>query len=92
VLDLLPLDPEAFRGLVTTEGSPRGLSSPRASELLYFSYVTLTTLGFGDITPVHPVARSIAGLEALTGQFYIAIVVARLVALHILHSQERSAG
>ena len=92
VLDLLPLDPEAFRGLATSEGAPAGLSSPRASELLYFSYVTLTTLGYGDITPVHSAARSMAALEALTGQFYIAVVVARLVALHLMHSQEKAGG
>jgi hypothetical protein len=40
-------------------------------------------MGYGDITPVHPVARSLAILEALTGQLYLAITLARLVALHI---------
>jgi hypothetical protein len=89
VLDLLPLQPEAFAGLTTLEGEPGSMSSPRASELLYFSYVTLTTLGYGDITPLHPVARSMSVLEALTGQFYIAVLVARLVALHLMTSQER---
>jgi hypothetical protein len=47
--------------------------------LLYFSLETLTTLGYGDIVPVHPVARIFAGLESATGLLYIAITVARLV-------------
>jgi hypothetical protein len=51
--------------------------------LLYFSLTTLTTTGYGDITPVDPVARSAANLEAVIGQFYLAITIARLVALEI---------
>lgn len=50
---------------------------------LFFSFVTLTTTGYGDIVPVHPVARSLAMLEALTGQLYLAILLARLVSLEI---------
>ena len=92
VLDLLPLEPQAFNGLTTPEGAPGGMSNPRASELLYFSYVTLTTLGYGDVTPLHPLARAVASLEALTGQFYIAVLVARLVALHIMHSKVSADG
>ena len=49
----------------------------------YYSFVTLTTLGYGDIRPVHPLARSLAVLEALTGQLYLAILLARLVSLQI---------
>lgn len=49
---------------------------------LYFSFVTLTTVGYGDITPVAPAARSLAALEALTGQLYPAVILARLVSLH----------
>ncbi len=48
----------------------------------YFSITTLTTLGYGDMTPIHPVARNLAMLEALTGQLYPAILLARLVSLH----------
>lgn len=47
----------------------------------YFSFVTLTTLGFGDIVPTHPLTRSLATVEALVGQLYLAVIVARLVAL-----------
>ena len=47
----------------------------------YYSFVTLTTLGYGDLIPVHPVARSMTVLEALTGVLYPAILIARLVSL-----------
>lgn len=55
---------------------------PPVSELIYFSFTTLTTVGFGDILPVHPVARSMATLEALAGQLYPAVLLARLVTLY----------
>lgn len=51
------------------------------STALYFSLTTLTTLGFGDITPVSPLARIWTTLEAVFGQLYIAVLVARMVAL-----------
>jgi hypothetical protein len=51
-------------------------------ELYYFSFVTLTTVGYGDIVPVAPVARSLTNVEAIMGQMYIAIIVARVVALY----------
>lgn len=50
-------------------------------EFLYFSFTTLTTTGYGDITPVHPMARSLANLEALIGQLYPAILIARLLSM-----------
>ena len=52
-------------------------------DLLYYSFVTLTTLGYGDVLPLSPRVRSLAILEAITGVFYVAILVARLVSLHI---------
>ena len=55
---------------------------PPISELVYFSFTTLTTLGVGDIIPVDPVARSMATLEALVGQIYPAVLLARLVTLY----------
>jgi len=48
----------------------------------YFSITTLTTLGYGDMTPIQPVARNLAMIEALVGQLYPAILLARLVSLH----------
>ena len=55
------------------------------NEYLYFSFVTLTTLGYGDILPVHASSRVLAYLEAVTGVLYLATLVARLVAQHIAH-------
>jgi hypothetical protein len=49
---------------------------------LYFSLSTLTTTGYGDITPVHPLVRSLANLEAVIGQLFPATLLARLVTLH----------
>ena len=53
------------------------------SPFLYYSFVTITTLGYGDVTPVSNPARSLALLEAILGQLYIAILIARLVGTHI---------
>jgi len=66
-------DPAAFRGLGTAD----------AMQWPYYSFVTLTTVGYGDITPVSPGARSLAVSEALTGQMYVAILISRLVALSL---------
>jgi len=55
----------------------------RGEAFFYFSMVALTTVGFGDITAVHPVARSLVMMEALIGQLYPAILIARLVTLEI---------
>jgi hypothetical protein len=51
------------------------------ANLLYFSFTTLTTLGYGDISPVSPAARALTSLEAVAGQLFIAILIARLVGL-----------
>jgi hypothetical protein len=50
---------------------------------MYFSTVTLTTLGYGDVTPVSPYARWLAQAEATFGQLYLAILIATLVGLRI---------
>jgi len=55
----------------------------RSASFLYFSVVTLTTVGFGDIAAVHPVARSLVMMEALLGTLYPAILLARLVTLQM---------
>ncbi len=64
---------DAFKGMTETA------FDERSWEFVYYSFVTLTTLGYGDITPVTPFARSVSYLEAVCGQFYIAILVASLV-------------
>lgn len=53
------------------------------SEFLYFSFITLTSVGYGDIAPVDNAARSIAMFEGIVGQLYVAILIARLVSMHI---------
>lgn len=67
------LHPAAFAGRVAAD----------PQQLLYFSFVTLTTVGYGDVTPLHPAVRSLAMLEALVGQLYPAILIARLVSLEV---------
>ncbi len=65
-------------------GDPR-----HESAMTYFSYVTMATLGYGDIVPVHPVARMFAIIEALVGLLYPATLLARLVSLEIIYRNER---
>jgi Ion channel len=69
-----------------------GGSDPHALQrlLIYFSFITLTSTGYGDIIPVHPVARLLAMFEALAGQLYLAIILARLVSLAVMHQKEKS--
>jgi len=55
---------------------------------IYFSFVTLTTVGYGDVTPISNGARSLAILEAVMGQFYLAVTVARLVSIHIAQHKD----
>jgi len=69
--------------------APPPAHDPLTGQLAYFSFVTLTTVGYGDITPVHPAARSLANLEALVGQLFPAILIARLVSLEIHYRQLR---
>ena len=58
----------------------------------YFSFVTMTTLGYGDITPVTDNAQMLAWLEALIGQLYLAVMVAGFVATHISESMRKNRG
>ena len=72
------LSPGAFANLVAPEGGPEEIGS-----MLYFSFTTLTTTGYGDIVAIDPFARSLANFEAILGQFFIAITVARLVTMEL---------
>lgn len=56
--------------------------------LSYFSYVTITTLGYGDITPVAPLARSLATVEGILGQIYLVTLIARLVSMETVQMEE----
>jgi len=75
-----------FLYLIISEASPNsfnGLSEAawydNFSTVAYYSFVTLTTLGYGDISPIQPVARFLVYMEAIVGVFYIAILVASLI-------------
>jgi len=59
------------------------------SQLFYFSFVTLTSLGYGDIAPVHQIVRMLVILEGVVGQLFPAILIARLVSLHV-HSKQKT--
>jgi hypothetical protein len=60
--------------------------------LVYFSFVTIASLGYGDIVPVSDAARGMAVLEVMSGQMYLAVLVARLVSLHATQERIRSHG
>jgi hypothetical protein len=78
------LAPKAFNGMAM-EDSPA-----LASNLIYFSFATLTTTGYGDVLPVHPLARSLCSLEAVFGQLYPATLLARLVTLELVDRDRAS--
>jgi hypothetical protein len=75
--------PGSFKGFVPTGGEGWN------SEWLYFSFVTMTTLGYGDISPVTATARALAYMQALFGQLYVAVLVAGLVGTHISARQRQ---
>jgi hypothetical protein len=63
-------------GALAAGGTP--IDTSKTSEMLYFSFTVLTSTGFGDITPVHPVARMLSVLEQVVGVLFVAILIARL--------------
>jgi hypothetical protein len=71
------LVPNAFSGMAFKD------DPALASNVIYFSFVTLTSTGYGDVFPVHPVARSLCNFETIVGQLYPATLLARLVSLEI---------
>jgi hypothetical protein len=85
---LLMIVPAAFKlpAEYISVGAYKNFAGQGSAIALYYSLVTMTTLGYGDIVPVAPPARTLAGMQAVTGQLYIAVLVARLVGLHIAQS------
>jgi hypothetical protein len=69
--------PGAFKGVAFKD------DAAVVSEVFYLSFVTLTSTGYGDIVPVHPLARSLCNLESVIGQLYPATLLARLVTLEL---------
>lgn len=77
LLGVVLVEPDAFRGLVTADGELF------ADQLLYYAYITLMTIGYGDIVPITPLARKAAVLIGLWGQFYLVIITAVVVGKYI---------
>ena len=78
------VDPGAFRSASDTA------NLEQSHEWLYYSFVTLTTLGYGDVVPISATARAMAYMEAIFGQFYIAILVAGLVSAYLGSRQAKT--
>jgi voltage-gated potassium channel Kch len=72
------LVPHAFRGMHPRENGPAVIA-----HALYFSFVTLTTAGYGDVIPLHPLTRGLSNLEAVIGQLFPATLIARMVTLEL---------
>ena len=78
------LSPGAYQqGGVALDQLPGAADGPPPATFLYFSFVTITTLGYGDVSPIIPVAEFLSVAEAVIGQLYIAILIGGLVALLI---------
>jgi hypothetical protein len=80
------LQPGSFSGIPDQARSHR---AELGSSMLYFSFVCITTMGYGDIVPVSGIARPLAVLEGVFGQLYLAVMIARLVGLHIASSHKQ---
>lgn len=81
------LFPGSFKGLGETVPWQFNLEP-----LIYYSMVTMTTLGYGDITPQMPLARFLAFMEAITGVFYTTILVASLIGMRLAQHNEKLIG
>ena len=84
-LQLFYGDAFLFQGKLALEAGITAESLYR--QMIYYSFVTLSTLGYGDITPLHLVAKNWAAMEAMIGQFFIAIIIARLVSIYTVQEQ-----
>ncbi len=78
------LVPGSFDGLAFSVGDDNHREFHR---FMYFSFVTITTLGYGDLLPILPAARAFAYMEAIVGQIYLTVLVARLVGMHIAQKE-----
>jgi hypothetical protein len=79
------LNPTAF----ATSDHSMGPNTMTGFNAFYFSFVTLSTVGYGDIVPVSRTARLLAALEATTGTLFVAMLIARLVSMHSASRSER---
>ncbi|MFT7680449.1 MAG: hypothetical protein ACI8QC_004455 [Planctomycetota bacterium] len=87
VIDFLSTDP-ILAHMDPTHLRPTDPGGSRA-EYLYFSFVTLSTLGYGDLVPASLAGRLVASMEAIVGQLFLTILVARLIGLHLMRANGR---
>jgi len=85
-LIILTMDPQAFSGIEA------GNWQQIFSRVAYYSFVTLTTLGYGDILPTNHIAEFFVYMEAIIGVFYMAIIVSSLISLRLAAIQEKKKG
>jgi hypothetical protein len=78
--------PGSFSGIPDSAQDHRG---ELGSAMMYFSLVCISTMGYGDVVPISNLARPIAVLEGVFGQLYLAVMIARLVGLHIARGHSR---
>ena len=80
--------PGSFR-MPDVQGAVSATALSRDGIFNYYSFITLTTLGYGDVTPTTVLARTLAWMEAVTGQVYLAVLVAGLVGLKVTQASKR---
>ncbi|MEA3419281.1 MAG: ion channel [Campylobacterota bacterium] len=85
-LFILAMDPQAFSGIEAAGWQQI------FSRVAYYSFVTLTTLGYGDILPTNRIAEFFVYMEAIIGVFYMAIIVSSLLSLHLSAMEEKKKG
>jgi voltage-gated potassium channel len=80
--------PGSFR-LPATNHVDGMAAQPDRGALSYYSFITLATVGYGDVTPITPLTQTLAWMEAITGQFYLAILVAGLVGFKVTQAMRK---
>jgi voltage-gated potassium channel len=80
---ILEIFPNAFNGL------EEQIWLTNLFNAMYFSFITLTTVGYGDISPALPIAQFFVFMESIIGSFYLAIMVASLVSIRLTQSQSQ---
>ena len=80
--------PGSFR-LTSPESNSAATMPVDRGVLSYYSFITLATVGYGDVAPITPLARTLAWMEAITGQFYLAVLVAGLVGFKVTQAMNR---
>jgi hypothetical protein len=86
------LAPGSFQFPTSAGSGAQTAPHPDYSSFLYYSFITICSVGYGDVVPLKPAARMLATGEAVIGQFYMAILVARLVSLHLEQARRKNSA